>query len=382
MAENNDDTGDVTSVRSRSATKLKPLARATPRNQVTHPNHLTEPESSSPPTNTSPRPPETPAPVVSRIPHRPPTALTAAPRSYTLPPRGYLYEYQIKKMWARSSVLTSLNPPSSHPQRSTIPSAPDLLTPFRIAQAGGPAYLCYLVITLGSVVVTASLGERLSQVIALQSGSLWELPVAVAPFFLLATTFLLRTIILPVAFGIFAAPIRSLHTNGSLDLVSLIEITPCAVRRCCSTSWLVALKLGRRLLVLLLLTEAVQISIRTESAMILLLCLTIAGAATYALCRATLLCAPLLAIVGDYGRRYAINHCSTLLQPAAQQIRMTILLLVAGWFLMHLIVRTLLDFSGFGSASTVFWINATAWSWYGITYLSSLVISYCPLPDE
>lgn len=385
VAESNDDTGGVTSIRSRAATRLHPLPQGAPSNQVPHPDHLTKPKSASTPTNSSPRPTETLAPLTAEISHCAPVRLASATRSYPLyppPPRGYLYWYHLKKMRARSSMLAHFDPPPSHPQRRTIPSAPDLMTPFRLAQAGGPAYICYLLITLGPIALTASLCERLSRSIFGQSGLLWELPLPIAPFFLIATTFLIRTIILPVAFGIFAAPLRSLHTNGSLDLVSLIETTPCAVKRCCSTGWLVALKLARRLLVVLLLTEALQLLVHTESAMISLLCLTMVGACTYALCRATLLCAPLLAIVGDYGRRYAINHCSRLLQPAAQHIRITIILLVTGWFLLHLVVRTLLEFLGFGLASTVFWINAAAWSWYGITYLSSLVISYCPLPDE
>ena len=182
---------------------------------------------------------------------------------------------------------------------------------------------------------------------------------------------------MPIGFGILAVPVRMLRITGSLDLTSLIEATPIAVKRCCSTSWLVALKLLRRLIVVMLIIEAGELLAEMEPAFSGLSLLTITGAAAYFICKSTFLCAPILSIVGNYGRRYAMQQASVILQPAAQSIRVCVLCLFAGWFSSHLLVRTFLPFLGYNSASTAFWINAIVWSWYGITYLSSVVLNHC-----
>ena len=187
---------------------------------------------------------------------------------------------------------------------------------------------------------------------------------------------------MPIGFGMLAVPVRMLSITGSLDLTSLIEATPIAVKRCCSTSWLVALKLLRRLIAVIIIIGTVEFLAEADPAFSGFSLLTVVGALTYLIFRATFLCAPILAIVGNYGRRYATQQVAVILKPAAQSIRVCIICLFVGWFSAHLLVRTLLPILGYTSASTAFWINAIVWSWYGITYLSSVVLGLCVLYEQ
>jgi len=257
----------------------------------------------------------------------------------------------------------------------------DLLLPFRIAKEGGLVYACYIVTAILVLFFAVTLFERIVLAV-MYSSVLWQLPVAIAPFFRIITSLAIRTLVMPIGFGILAVPVRMLSITGSLDLTSLIEATPIAVKRCCSTSWLVALKLLRRLIVVMLIIEAGELLAETEPAFSGLSLLTITGAAAYFISKSTFLCAPILSIVGNYGRRYAMQQASVILQPAAQSIRVCVLCLFAGWFSSHLFVRSLLPFLGYTSASTAFWINAIVWSWYGITYLSSVVLNHCATYEQ
>ena len=314
----------------------------------------------------------------------PPVSDSAPPyqsRTCSLPPRGYLRTYQLKKIQARPSEAPFDKPAFLEQQLDPTTGSSDLLLPFRIAQEGGSVYICYIVTALLALFFGVTLFERIVLTV-MYSSALWNLPIAVAPFFRILTPLILRVLVMPIAFGILAAPIRILETNGSFDLISLIEATPLAVKRCCSTSWLVALKLLRRLIVVVLIIESVELLAQTEPAFSGLSLVTVTGAVAYLIYRATLLCAPLLSIVGNYGRRYAMQQVAVILQPIAQSIRVSILCLCVGWFSAHLVLRSFLPFLGNTAASTIFWINAAAWSWYGITYLSSVVLNYCALYEQ
>ena len=314
----------------------------------------------------------------------PPVSDSAPPsqtRTCSLPPRGYLRTYQLKKIQSRSSAAPSGSPPLLEQQHEPSTGCIDLLLPFRIAQEGGLVYFCYIVTAILVLFFAVTLFERIVLTV-MYSSILWNLPIAIAPFFRILTPLILRMLVMLTAFGILAVPVRILETNGSLDLISLIEATPLAVKRCCSTSWLVALKLLRRLIVVMLIIESVELLAQTEPAFSGLSLVTVTGAVAYLIYRATLLCAPLLAIVGNYGRRYAMQQVAVILQPVAKKIRVSIFCLCVGWFSAHLFLRSFLPFLGLTAASTVFWINAAAWSWYGITYISSVVLNYCALYEQ
>gem|GEM_PF-6217493 len=303
------------------------------------------------------------------------------PRTRFLPPRGYLRNYQLKKIQSRSASAPADRAESLVQQPELSISRGDLLLPFRIAKEGGLVYACYIVTAILVLFFAVTLFERIVLAV-MYSSVLWQLPVAIAPFFRIITSLAIRTLVMPIGFGILAVPVRMLSITGSLDLTSLIEATPIAVKRCCSTSWLVALKLLRRLIVVMLIIEAGELLAETEPAFSGLSLLTITGAAAYFISKSTFLCAPILSIVGNYGRRYAMQQASVILQPAAQSIRVCVLCLFAGWFSSHLFVRSLLPFLGYTSASTAFWINAIVWSWYGITYLSSVVLNHCATYEQ
>lgn len=314
----------------------------------------------------------------------PPVSDAAPPsraRTCSLPPRGYLRTHQLKKIQSRASARTLDQPTFLEQQLYPLTGSSDLFRPFRILQEGGSVYICYIVTALLALFFGVTLIERIVLTVT-YSSALWNLPIAVAPFFRILTPLILRVLVMPIAFGILAVPVRILEINGSLDLTSLIEATPLAVKRCCSTSWLIALKLLRRLIVVVLFIESVELLAQTEPAFSGLSLVTVTGAVAYLIYRATLLCAPLLAIVANYGRRYAIQQVAVILQPVAKKIRVSILCFCVGWFSAHLFLRSSLPFLGLTAASTVFWINAAAWSWYGITYISSVVLNYCALYEQ
>jgi hypothetical protein len=250
----------------------------------------------------------------------------------------------------------------------------ELVFPLTLLRQGGPGYLIHHITLFSFLLIAISFMEQASAAVVARSGMLWDLPLAIAPFFPLGIALILRVLLFPVAVGICALPIRILFLSGSLDLVELCEQTPRAIRRSCSTSWLIFLKLVRRALSMGFIVGLFLLIGSGHRGTKGVLLATTLGSVGYLIVRIPLICAPLLSIVGDYGRRYAVIHAATILHHSARKIRWYVIGCITGWFLTHLALRTILGDASAHHWSMLFNFNAIGWVWFGVTCITSLVL--------
>ncbi len=295
-------------------------------------------------------------------------------RPLTSPPRGYLHSYQRSRLQNRDREQSSASSEGMRPFIKTKPLINDLLFPIILLRQGGPGYLIHHATLFSLLLCVISFIEQASAAVVARSGMLWDLPIAIAPFLTLGIAVILRVVLFPVAVGICALPIRILFLSGSLDLVELCEQTPRAIRRSCSTSWLIFLKLVRRAISMGFIVGLFLLIGSGNRATKGVLLATTLGSFAYLIMRIPLLCAPLLSIVGDYGRRYAVLHSATILHNSASKMRWYVIGCITGWFLTHFAFRTILGDAAAHHWSILFNFNAIGWVWFGVTCLTSLVL--------
>lgn len=315
---------------------------------------------------------------------RAPSSLTIAPRqkkiepprppSLSLPPRGYLRQYELNRIRARAEEIAPWVPNGTSSKKTPHPVVRELLFPLALAQRGGVSYGLHLGGALILIAAAASLAERVVVSVLLYSGFIWELPIVIAPFVSLVIEIGLRVLALPIVVGLFSLPVRALFCAGSLDLVTLCDTTPHAVRRSCSTTWVVSLKLLRRLLALIIGVSGIILTSRTAVPPSIVLLLTVSFGFSYLIFRIPLLCAPILSVVADYGRRYAVHQVGTILHPCANKIRFAVCGFVLGWFTSHLILRSLVGLLGMSPWPFALWINLCLWIWYSVSCIASMIL--------
>lgn len=292
----------------------------------------------------------------------------------SLPPRGYLRQYERDRIRARTEEVTPWVPHSSSSRKTVHPIVRELQFPLVLASRGGIPYLMHVGGAVILLAAAVSVVERVLLTLALESSMIWELPLVIAPFLSLILGVALRLLAFPVAIGLFSLPVRLFFHTGSLNLVTLCETTPHAVRRSCSTSWIVALKLLRRLLAVTIGASLVILGLRARIPPGIVILLTVSGSFSYLIIRIPLLCAPILSAVADYGRRYAVQQVAIILRPCAYKVRLYSSGFVIGWFLSHLIIRSLFDLFSASPWPVVLWVNLCLWVWYSISCIASIVL--------
>lgn len=295
-------------------------------------------------------------------------------RYRSFPPSGYLRQYELNRLQNKREEVIPWTPPNTTRGHVAHLVLRELHFPLFLARQGGVGYFIHLLGILIFLAASVSCIERIALNLLFKSGIAWELPVVIAPFLPLLLGIGLRLVALPVAIGISALSVRTFFRAGSLDLVTLFDTTPTAVRRCCSTSWLVTLKLVRRALAVIVAVATIIFISRAQVPPSIVLLLTAVGSIVYLIIRIPLLCAPLLSVVADYGRRYAVQQVSAILLPCSHKIRVYLCCCLCGWFVSHFILRSTLDATGVSPWPLPLWINLSLWGWYTVTCTSSVIL--------
>lgn len=330
--------------------------------------------------NTPTTSPRRPSPLTIAVPSK--TSVRPRPPSCSLPPRGYLRRYELDRIRARAKEITPWVPHATFSKKTAHPIVRELLFPLALAQRGGVPYGIYLGGALVLLAAAASIVERIILSLLHESGVIWEFPLVIAPFLSLFVAIALRLLALPIVVGLFSLPVRVLFRAGLLDLVTLCDTTPHAVRRSCSTSWFITLKLFRRLLALMVGASGIILLSRSTTPPSIVLLITVCGAFSYLMFRIPLLCAPILSVVADYGRRYAVHHVGTILQPCANKVRFAVCTFFSGWFISHRMLRSVISLLGLSPWPFALWINLCVWLWYSVSCIASIILHQAFLYEQ
>jgi hypothetical protein len=303
--------------------------------------------------------------------------------------RGISNPLQVSQEPTAASDALLEDPPagtdvSVFPDICAAPAAPeftgslgyDFLLPVLLSMKGGAVYAAYL--TLGA----------LSLVILLVASELSLAPVAG----LLITTFYdggqsdfvfsaclfaaVRLLLAPLLLAVLALPVRAFFLNGQVLLGLLIAETPRATYRALTTSWRLLLRVMVRIVIVYLTSQTAVLLLDGLVSPSILNFAAAFCTIIYCGSRLSLLCAPIVSIIGDYDAGYSLAITPFILAAARSRIWAIVACSVVGMGCCHLLLHGLLSvFSSPSHHATLFIVNTIIWLWFGVIALSSVVLS-------